>query len=306
VFGSIGGVPESLAWRTKELEARIAESQEVLYPGGSGVKLDIGVFRALTLVPAAFKAARNPHGQTLNDVLSPEAYARWLRLRKRYLDDDDDIDKYRPIVAEERLTNAIGREYRPRFPIVHVESVVNKLAKKHQVNLHYLPMVERKIAVENPRAILKAARDVDFAEGECVGRNFARLERWIDEGRMKFDIASVNAWARGDLAALRPKQWAAEEDPREDCSMAALNALTSRPQEGAPQAVREGFDFARKLADLDAVVTEEVERNWLDAAEAALNANQSTVAVLPIGVALSPTGYLAKLQARGYVVEEPR
>ena len=34
---------------------------------------------------------------------------------------------------------------------------------------------------------------------------------------------------------------------------------------GLPQGVREGFDFAKTLTDLDAVVTEEVEQSWLDA-----------------------------------------
>jgi hypothetical protein len=305
VFGTIGEVPESLTWRTNELEARIAESQEVLYPGWPRVDLHIGAFRALTLVPAAFKAAKNPNGATLADVLTPDAYAIWGRLRKRYLDDDDDIDRYRPMVAEELLTNAIGREYRPRFPLVSVDSVVHKLAKKHKVKLHTLPMVERKIEIESPRAILKAAREVDFAEGECVGRNLARLERQIDEGRVKFDIAPVNAWARGDLEAFRPKPTAGDEDPREDCTMAALNAVMNRPPDALPEGVRTGFDLIKKQADLTALAAKEAERNWLDAAEAALAKNSSTVAVLPIGLALIPTVYLGKLKERGYSVEEP-
>jgi hypothetical protein len=306
IFGTIGEVPESLTWRTSELEARIAESQEVLYPGWPRVDLEVGGIRALMLVPAAFKAAKNPDGATLSEVLTPDAYATWRRLRKRYLDDDDDIDRYRPMIAEERLTNAIGREYRPRFPLVSVDSVVHKLAKKYKVKLHTLPMVERKIEVESPRTILKAARKVDFAEGECVGRNLARLERWIDEGRMKFDIAPVNAWARGDLEALRPKPSAVDEDPREDCSMAALEAVMSRSPDAVPDGLRRGFDLMKKQAELHALAAKEAEQNWLDAAEAALAKNQSTVAVLPIGLALHPTVYLAKLKARGYSVEEPR
>jgi hypothetical protein len=305
VFGVIGEVPESIKWRTNELEARIAESQEVLYPGWPRVNIDIGVFRALTLVPAAFKAAKNPNGATLKDVLTPDVYAMWVRLRKRYLQDDDDIDRYRPVVAEERLMSAIGREYRPRISFVSVDSVVHRLARKHKVNIHTLPTVERKIEVENPRAILKAARGVDFPEGECFGRNLARIERWIGEGRMKFDIAPVNAWARGDLEALRPNP-AADADPREDCFMAALDAVMNRSAEDLPEGVRRGFSIIKKQAELYALAGQEAERNWLDAAEAALAKNPSTVAVLPIGLALHPTVYLAKLKTRGYSVEEPR
>src|SRR5262245_55155035 len=55
VFGTIGEVPDTIRWRTKEIEARIAESQEVLYPGWPSAGLDISTFQALTLVPLAFK-----------------------------------------------------------------------------------------------------------------------------------------------------------------------------------------------------------------------------------------------------------
>jgi len=132
------------------------------------------------------------------------------------------------------------------------------------------------------------------------------IQRWIDEGRMKFDIAPVNAWARGDLEALRPKPSAGDEDPREDCTMAALDAVMNRPPEDLPEGVRSGFNLIKKQADLYALASEEAERNWLDAAEVSLAKNQSTVAVLPIGLALHPTVYLAKLKSRGYAVEEPR
>ena len=108
VFGSILEVPETIRWRTQEAEARIAESQELLLPGWPRVKMDIGVFEGLTLVPSVLKAAKNPDGARLEDLLEPEAYAAWLRLRAKYLDDDDDTEKYRPSVAEEKLRNAIA------------------------------------------------------------------------------------------------------------------------------------------------------------------------------------------------------
>ena len=81
VLGTIGEVPDTITWRTKEIEARIAESQEVLYPGWPDVRLDVSAFQLLALVPSAFKAAKNPDGALLKDVLTPEAYASWLRLR---------------------------------------------------------------------------------------------------------------------------------------------------------------------------------------------------------------------------------
>ena len=189
VLGSIGEVPDTFTWRTKELEARIAESQEVLYPGWPRVNLDVGVFEALTLVPSAFKAAKNPDGATLKDVLTPEAYATWLRLRQKYLGDDDDIEKYRPMIVEDKLNNAIGKKAMKGLRMSPVDAVVQKIARKHKVRINTLPPVERKIEVEKPRSILKAARNLDLAEGECVGRNLVRTE--------KMDAMGLLAYRRG-------------------------------------------------------------------------------------------------------------
>ena len=189
VLGTIGEVPDTIEWRTREVEARIAESQEVLYPGWPSVNLDVSVFQALTLVPAAFKAAKNPDGARLKDVLSAEDYATWLRLKQKYLGNDDDIEKYRPMVAEDKLNTAIGKKKMKKLRMTWVDDVVRKAAKKHKVRIHELPYVVRKIKVEKPRAILKAARNLDLAEGECVGRNLARIERADAKGLLEFNVA---------------------------------------------------------------------------------------------------------------------
>jgi hypothetical protein len=304
VLGSIGEVPGAITWRTQEVEARIAESQEVLYSGGATANLDIGVFRALTLVPAAFKAAKNPNGGTLKDVLTPETYARWLRLKQRYLGDDDDIEKYRPMFAEEKLGSAMGREPWKRAKFVSIDSVVDKAARKHRVRIHRLPTVIRKIEVENPKAILKAARNLELAEGECFGRRLRDLEKWEENGLPMFDKNVVNAWATGNLDVLRNTPLNANRP--EDCMMTALNYVMNRPVSELPEGVTRGIDLIKKQEELSAQASAEADLNWLEAAEQALAKNPSTFAVLPINNALSPTGYLAKLVEKGYAVEEPR
>ena len=208
VLGTIYEVPETITWQTREMEARIAESQEVLYPGWPDVRLDVSAFQFVTLVPSAYKAAKNPGGAMLKDVLSPEAYATWLRLKQKYLGDDDDIEKYRPMVAEDKLNTAISKEAWKAWKgirFIPVDSVVHKAAKKHNVRIHTLPAVKHRIKVEKPRAILKAARNMDLAEGECVGRNLARMEKRAAAGLQAIDVAATNAWATGDLETLRAK-----------------------------------------------------------------------------------------------------
>jgi len=306
VLGSIDVVPKTIAWRTDELETRIAESQEVLYPGGTGVGIDIGLFQALTLVPAAFKAAKNPNGTTLKDELAPEDYATWLRLRQKYLDDDDDIEKYRTLVAEEKLNSAIGKRGVKGQKLTSIDGLVRWIAKKHKVRIHDLPGVTRKIEVKKPRAILKAARELDLAEGACVGRNLARIEKADARVWLVYYVAATNAWARGDLDVLRSRPTVDPELEPEDCFTAALDAANRRADAELPADTRRGLDIMKQLEELQAQATEESERNWLAAAEAALANNPSTFAVLPLGEVMKPEGYLAKLEAKGYAVEAPR
>jgi hypothetical protein len=306
VFGTIGEVPDSIAWRTKDIEARIAESQEVLYPGWPRAGLDISAFQALTLVPLAFKAAKNPDGATLEEVFSPGDYATWLRLKQKYLGDDDDIEKYRPMVAEEKLNSAIGRKHALKgVRMTWVDEVVRKAAKKHKVRLHYLPAVERSIRIEKPRAILKEARKVDLAEGECVGRNFARIEKADAKGLFKYDVASINAWAIGDLDAMRA-QANVRGDPdlvREDCMTAALDAAMKSQSIESGSELSRGLDLVKQQEKLLAEASAEAYLNWMAAAEKALAENASTFAVLPMNMVLDPTGWLSKLQEKGYAVE---
>jgi hypothetical protein len=307
VLGTIGEVPDTIVWRTREVEERIAESQEVLYPGWPSVNLDVSVFQALALVPALFKAAKNPDGATLNDVLSPGDYATWLRLRQKYLGDDDDIEKYRPMVAEDKLNTAIGKKKMKKLRMTWVDDVVRKAAKKHKVRIHELPYVVRKIKVEKPRAILKAARNLDLAEGECVGRNLARIEKADAKGLLEFNVAAVNAWATGDLDALRA-QADANRDPdlaREDCTTAALDAaMKSLSAEPGNEALR-GLDLLKQQQDLNALAGAEAERNWVEAAEKALADNESTFAVLPMHLVPNEWVYVGKLKKKGYLVEAP-
>jgi len=186
-----------------------------------------------------------------------------------------------------------------------VDDVVRKAAKKHKVPINTLPGVERRIRIEKPRAILKAARNLDLAEGECVGRNLVRIEKSDAAGLLKYDVTPINAWARGDLEALRSIPAPDPDLKREDCMTAALDAaLKSATPEQRAQIGR-GVDLIKQQEDLNNVAGEEAERNWVDAAEAALAKNESTFAVLPMHLVTNEWVYVGSLKGKGYVVEAP-
>jgi hypothetical protein len=310
VFGSILEVPDTIRWRTQEAEARIAESEELLLPGWPRVKLDIGVFEGLTLVPSALKAARNPDGARLKDLLEPEAYAAWLRLRAKYLDDDEDTEKYRPSVAEEKLWNAIGKRNRKRMDHNYVLPVIEKLASKHKVRVNELPPVVRKMEVEKPRAIIKAARKLDLAEGACVGRNLLKIDQAEQKGLLAYNAASevarINAWATGDVEALRARSGAEDETlKREDCLTAALDDVLKQDESEQTAEVRRGYGIIKQQDELYAIASKESRNNWIAAAEAALASNSSTFAVLPINLVVESYSWVAELAHKGYAVEGP-
>jgi hypothetical protein len=61
-------------------------------------------------------------------------------------------------------------------------------------------------------------------------------------------------------------------------------------------------DNIRRQAELS---RQQLDAEWIAAAEAALTKNKSTFAMLPASQLKNPTGHLAKLRELGYEVEEP-
>jgi hypothetical protein len=93
----------------------------------------------------------------------------------------------------------------------------------------------------------------------------------------------ANAWARGDVARLREL---APVDNASACIAAVINAQVMQDR---------GYtDWPARRAAA-----------WLTAAEEALARNVATVSALSIDEILKPDGLVARLRAKGYVVEDP-
>ncbi len=291
ILGSFGSLPSDMVWRSRELEARVAESQEVIYPGGTGIKADIGMFEALSLVPAALRASKNPDGAKLQVLLSPEAYAKWLVLKAKYIGKDRGIEKRRPMIVAEQLNDAVARNSGLGGG-VHWQ--VNQIAKTHGVPITQLPTIVRVVEVDGLRKMLKGARKLDFGDAECLTTNLDRIEPHLGEMKIR-----ANAWATGDIERLRREPGAPAPL---NCSDVFMNALRNGVIEdvAGASAMLQQFDEAQKSAEKQWVDT------WLQAAEAALTRNTSTVLVMDIGYVLAPAyGAIALLREKGYTVEEP-
>lgn len=273
LFGTYSPLPIKMEWRSHEVEAILARSQEFIsMPNATP---DISKLQIVTLLPFAFGVNRLPDGKTLKDVLPADVYARWLPLRQKYFTSDDGIERLRPIFAADQLYWAALKDA-GLGNVAPVRDTINKLVKQHKLKV---TSPEVKFAVDNPRQAMRDFKKSSLEDGDCFAKTLDRLEKDLDTLRQR-----ANAWAKGDLEAIQKLSFA----DREGACMSAL--LSSSAIKGQP-----GFQ----------TIDARMKDAWLAAVEKSLAANKSTFAVLTMRDILDPKGYVAALQAKGYVVEQP-
>jgi hypothetical protein len=274
VLGTVSPLPRRMEWISRDVESVLAQSGEVVFGPSYVVDTDLGFFGKLSLLPSLIGVRRNPDGKLLRDVVSPESYARWLVLKQRYIGRDGDVEKMRPIFAANELYEAAIEDGGLTGKRI-VSPVIEAAIKDHKIR-RTDPKV--KATLKNPKAVLKEFRSESLSDGDCFDKMLANLEN--DVARM---AERANAWAVGDVEALRHL-------PLGDQYQACQKAITQ-----ASVAQKNG------LGNYEA----EVRVAWLSAAENAIANNSVSFAVLPMSELLKPDGYLADLQARGYLVEAP-
>ena len=274
VLGTLSPLPGHIQWESREVEQALAQSKQVLLEPKIRLKADIGFFGKLFLLPSAYGARKNPDGKTLDQVMDAPTYARWLALKEKYIGDAGGIERWRPLFAAQELyrkalkANGLSNDG-------GVPGAVAALAKSDGVAE---TPVEYRVEIKQPREALKAFKAAAPSDLECFSRTLDSIEH--DVPAM---TARANAWATGDLEALRQLP----DSHRRD---ACVTAITSA-----------GFAHQLGLDDVPA----QLEAAWLAAARKALADDATSFALLPMDELLSPTGYLAKLKAQGYTVEAP-
>jgi len=274
ILGTVTPLPKRMQWISRDVDAVLAQAREVVWAPSFEVTADVGFFRGLLLAPKALGARRNPDGLTLQQVVPAEMYARWLPLKRKYIGGDRGVEQWRPLFAADRLYEAaIDDADLVRGAVV--SPVVKKAIRAYGLK-DTRPTY--KLVIGDPKAALDEFRQVRLDDQACFGKTLDHLETDVSAMRLR-----ANAWAIGDVEALRAL-------PLSDQGEACMNA-----------AMQSGVVRKRSQVDIDA----ELRRRWLDAARAALQANDTTFALLPIRELLKPDGYLAALRAEGYLVEAP-
>lgn len=275
VLGTQSPLPKKIEWEPYRVQRLVANSQEVITGASASIDVDAGFFGKLALVPSLFKARKNPNGELLKDLLPETLYARWKLQKAKYIGKDKDVEEWRPIAAAGELYGEVLDRHQLRTGGV-VWPVVAKAAKKNKVKVTE-PKIKMKI--KEPKKLIQEFIASPLNDLPCFEQTLERVEN--DVPRM---IASANAWAVGDLNALRNLTVARTVDA---CDQAFLQSSIGKSQ---------GFDDLPQR--LDAL--------WLQTAESALQKNRQTFAVLPMSQVIQADGLLAQLAAKGFVVTPPK
>lgn len=274
VMATLSPLPRRMEWESAGVESVVARARRVLLPPSFTLDPGVGMFRGMLLLPSALKARRNPDGRSLQQSVPADLYARWLPLKQRYLGNDRGVEQWRPLFASQALYEAAMRKS-GLSPEDVVDKAVRRMAKRHDVPLRAVNVL---LEIDDAKGLIRELRDTSLADADCFARTLARIETDLEAMRQR-----ANAWAGGDVATLRAL-------PYESQYTACVQAVT-------------GTALAQRLGVSDLQAT--LQGKWIDAAEDALATQPVSLALLPLPLVIGPDGYLAKLQARGYLVEAP-
>jgi len=282
IIGEPPPLPKRMQWKSKDVEAVALSAQEILRDSSVSLEPDekIGFFRAMTLLPAVLAARRNPDDAKLKDLVPPDLYARWLVQKKLYLGYEIGAESWRPLYAAFKLGKAAFDELDLRTGDV-VWDVIGDLAKKHKIKVTN-PRLNFTFKRDEVRTKLKELSRESLSDVVCFDTTLQLVEALGDR---KTQNARAHAWAIGDHEGLA--QLPVLPSPTLPCALAVMNS----------QVARDMFP-----ADL----REQVHALWLEAAEKSLTTNTTTFAIVPFVKLTRPDGYLAKLRAKGYLIEAPK
>lgn len=276
VLGVQSPLPKDMQWHSPDVETAIAHSQEVLDQPGLRIGISAGgIFRAMFALPTLLKVQKLPDDKTLQDVLPPDLYLRWSQLKPGNLaNKKQDVERWRPVFAAQALYD--GAIHQAGLENGAVATAVAKLAETHKVRVTSTSL---SALITKPKAMAKSFARTPLDEVDCFRATLDRLDSDVAT-----TVARANAWAVGDVGEMARLT---RRNDMQACIKTISEAEVMRSL---------GLDQAEGR----------MEAKWLEAAESALARNPSSFAMLSVPHLLGASSYLARLQAKGYVVEAPQ
>jgi hypothetical protein len=274
ILGTLSPIPGNITWKTDDVDDAVAHSGALILPPHTEVKPNVGFFGRLALLPSLIGVRNSPDGKTLEETVPPDVYARWLVVKARYIGDERKVERYRPIFAAIELYKQAVKKSGLRKSGYITDAVV-AMAKKY--NVKQVP-VEYTLLVDDPRAVVKEFKRSTLDDLSCFTQSVDNIEPQLAAMRER-----ANAWATGDVGALRDERRAKQ----------ISTCLDAATESGLAQRIG--------LTDVPA----QVRARWLATVDAQVTANAQTVAIVPLDDLIGQQGYLSALEAKGFKVESP-
>ncbi len=290
IFPYLEWIPEGMIWENDRVARVIAESQEFLelpaidvhYPPTLTMN-PVNVWRGTRLMN---RLDRYPEGETLEQNLPPELFARYAALQASYFPREQQYAFMRPREVGARMGHII-REDEGLVSGREVLGAVQRLVRRNRDIERTAISVDINITdtYREYAGRLEALSESFTPEVEqaCFEQQVTQMEN-IDEMKRL-----ANGWAEGYIDEFR-------NNDLYNISL-ALGELPACDELITGGSSPEQQNMARTNATLN--------QNWLDAATDALATNASTFAVLPINELLAENALLGKLRAQGYEIREP-
>jgi TraB/PrgY/gumN family len=275
VLGAITPVIRKMKWESGIVEEKIRVADVVLMPTNVKMDVKVGFFSGLLLIPKALSVKKNPGKQTLQQLLPPEVYARWLVAKQQYLGRSRSSERLRPALAASKLYERALKKNGLIGENIALQ-LVRKTAKRHKRPIE-APTLD--FVITDAKDMLNELQTTSFADGECFEQTLQFVERDLSAVKQR-----AGAWANGDLLALKAL-------PLTEFRSACINAFLS-----SEVLMKRGF------TDLDA----KRRAIWLEAAEKTINTHANSFALLPMREMLDEQGMLAALAKRGFQIQPPK
>lgn len=276
ILGTVSPVPDKMEWYSPQSEAVLRSATEIIWPPQAGVQVGFGsAFKAAFAMPTIFRARKNADGKLLRDVLPPDLYSRWSQLKLQYIGKDKSIEEWRPIFAAGKLYSA-ALERAGLSSGTGTGGRLTKVAKQRDIKRTSTSV---NIAITDPKALAKSFTKSNIDDVACFRSVLDRLELEVSHATRR-----ANAWAVGDL----PELIRLVNTDRLPTCLEAFAKVEAMKDSGI----------------LDA--TAQSREKWIKAVDAALAANPTSFATLPMIEIVTPDGLLSKLRAKGYRIVEPQ
>jgi uncharacterized protein YbaP (TraB family) len=249
LLGTLSPLPRGITWRSRQVERVLETASQVLVQK----PFEISIPRILWVLLTERSLVLETHGKRLKDALPPALHERFAALRRKYSDDPEKWEHYRPIIAAAFLQQAAfhsaGLSMR-----MDLGAALRVLAKDKHVRVE-----EVKIAAVGD--MLDALKTMAPAtENICVDASLVTMESALP--RL---IERAQAWADGNIERLQNLPIPKEID-----------------------ACRDALEGGHGALDIIALMR----RAWLSSIEKSLQSTGTTIAVVNLDLMLEPGGLL--------------